>query len=75
MTTIHYLEKIKTIFKNIGNALLDSLFFLPHIIIIGLLYHSWFNSDVSRDFILFIVIVYFYIKVNNKLSGKLGMFN
>jgi len=65
----------KQIGINIKNMLIewsykvgDNLIFF---VLLLLFYLAWFHSDISRDTILFFVIVYFWIKTIPRFRGVL----
>lgn len=61
-------------FKNVFWNFLDWFFgILSYIIEFGIFYFLWFKSNISKETILFFIVIYFWIKVNHRLSRTLGL--
>lgn len=71
------IEKKKIDWKQVGKGLLNAVFELIsmplYIIMFVVFYHYWFNSDVSKDTLIFIVIIYFWVITSRKLSRTIGL--
>lgn len=68
------MEKKWEKFKEISlDLLLGFIGWLPHLILFWLFHHYWFNSDVSKDTILYFVIVFFGIMTSRKIKRMFGL--